>query len=74
MIEQNVPLPAARRQIFPARTMAVNDSYFIPVAGKVWLSRKAKTIRSSACQYGKKLNRKFTVRHVEGGVRIWRTE
>jgi len=73
MIEKNIPLPPARKPVFPAREMEVGDSYFIPVAGKVWLSPRSASIRSTASQWSKKLNRAFVVRHVEGGIRVWRT-
>lgn len=69
-IDKNVPLPpsgAGRPPIYPLREMEVGDSFY-SAAGKM------KAIATAACKAGKKFGRRYAVRAVDGGVRVWRVE
>lgn len=63
-IEKNIPMPVGRGN-YPFASMQVGDSFFVP-------RMKAQTLSAAACGYQKKLNMKYTVRTVDGGVRVWR--
>jgi hypothetical protein len=70
-IEKGIPVPkqvgAGRKNKYPFDAMEVGDSFFIK-------DGKVKTLSRSCGTYGKRLERKFTSRTVEGGARVWRTE
>jgi hypothetical protein len=67
-IEKGVPLPRAHRSSkYPWRQMEVGDSFF--AAGVLRSS-----LRQQAYAVGRKIGRKFAVRQVEGGTRVWRVE
>lgn len=67
-IEKQIPIPFGagnkNRTLFPWEKMEIGDSIFI----------EGRTTRSlsSAHKWGKKDNRRFCLRTVEGGIRIWR--
>ena len=63
-IEIGVPLPAGRRK-YPFRELGVEESFLVRGGKAVILSNLAN-------RYGKKLGRKYVVRTVDGGVRVWR--
>lgn len=62
-IEKNVPLAMAK---YPFRHMEIGDSFFIE-------NGNGKILRPAASNAGGLLGRKFTVRKVDGGYRVWRT-
>ena len=68
-IEKNVPLPArlAWNTQYPFASMEVGDSFHVP-------NGRLSAISTSAIQFGKRHNKKFTLRTVEKGIRVWRTE
>ncbi len=70
-IEKDIPLTTNPTQsptaLYPWRQMEVGDSFF--VAGKTQAN-----FGSHVFQSGKRLGKKFAVRTVEGGVRVWRTK
>lgn len=70
-IEKGIPVPkqigAGRKTKYPFDLMEVGDSFLVT-------DLKVKTISRSCGTYGKRLERKFTSRTVDGGVRVWRTE
>jgi len=69
-VEKEVPIPKARQNsVYPFAEMNVGDSFFIANVDKL----KAASIRACASTFGKKKGMKFSCRHVEGGVRVWRT-
>lgn len=72
VIEKNVEIPAqvrkgsgTRKSKYPFAEMEMNDSFFVP-------ERTTKQFAPTAYGAAKKLGRKFTLRNVEGGVRVWR--
>lgn len=76
-IEKNVAIPTIERPNrktgaykYPFAWMEVGDSFFVPINRE----KELKSVASSCSLYGKKLSRKFTVRSVRGGVRVWRVE
>lgn len=70
-IEKGIPVPkmtgAGRKTKYPFESMQVGDSFFVKDGAVKTLSRSCGT-------YGKRLERKFTSRTVDGGARVWRTE
>lgn len=68
VIEKGIPMPrttAGRPAIYLWATMEVGDSFL--VSGK-----SAEGARKSAANAGLRLGRKFSVRKIEGGFRVWR--
>lgn len=62
---------------YPFAQMEVGDSFYFPASGesKVEMRRAIGRMTSNASAWSKRLpGRKFSVRTVEGGVRIWRVE
>ena len=70
-IEKGVPVPSGYNvgPRYPLLEMGVNDSFLVPFGGDDALAVKN---RVSKAVYGKHQDRKFTIRQVEGGVRVWR--
>ncbi len=70
-IDRKVPMPEITGRgappKYPFREMQVNDSFFIPKGNNRSLATRASIA-------GKALGYRFTVRAVEGGVRIWRVK
>jgi hypothetical protein len=67
-IEKGVPIPLPKKAgKYPWRTMEVGDSFFVANVGH-------KDFATNASQARKRTGFKFTLRKVEGGVRIWRIE
>lgn len=69
-IEKHVPIPSGRpsRQRYPHPKLNVGESFFVPVKD----NRTEPRVRSAVCMYGLKHDRMFTVKKVDGGVRVWR--
>lgn len=67
-IEKNVPIPADRRKKskYPWKEMEIGDSFFVPGKG----THEFRAVPGAQKRYGMK----FTMRAVEGGVRVWRVE
>jgi hypothetical protein len=71
-IEDNVPTPAARGyRKYPFDDMAVGNSFFVGCA-QVDSEAEHTRISNAAWRAGHKKGKKFTVRTVEGGIRVWR--
>ena len=72
-IEKGMPIPEIqrpRRPInYPWKEMQIGDSFFIPLGVT---TRNA--IALSAEYQGRTTEKRFTIRTVEGGVRVWRVE
>lgn len=68
-IEKNIPMPETRKTKYNWQDMEVGDSVFF-AAKKTQIYKEG----ASAHSWGRSNNVKFTVRSVEGGVRIWRTK
>jgi hypothetical protein len=68
-IEKGIPIPPQRpwghETIYPWRTMEIGDSFFI--SGK-----PMKQAGSLAAKAAARTGQKFTLRTVDGGVRVWR--
>lgn len=64
-IDKGVPLPVHRNNIYPFEALEVGDSFFLSGKSQDFIS-------GSASHYARKLSRRFTVRNVDGGVRVWR--
>lgn len=62
-IEKNVPQPS--RSKYPFMDMEIGDSFLVPVG-------KGPTLRSMGSRLGKETGRRFTVRVMGDGARVWR--
>jgi len=68
-IEIGVPMPPKRSHRYPWADLAIEDSFFVPGDDLNALQRKMTRLAA----YQKKTHgRCYTVRQVEGGVRVWR--
>lgn len=76
-IEKGIPIPPGGRAgkenaRYPFADMEVGDSFFVAVEREVL--RKRRNVLSSASNYWKKRGKgQFTIRAVDGGLRVWRT-
>jgi hypothetical protein len=66
-IDANIPIPTGRRTRYPWAEMAVGDSFLTKDASR-------NSLQAQATRYGKQLDRRFTVRAVDDGFRVWRTK
>ena len=73
-VEKGIPIPprtrppgGGRKSIYPFLLLEVGDSVFVACD-------KHKQVRACAYNAGKIHGRKFAVRAVSGGVRVWRIE
>lgn len=73
-VEEGVPIPEIKRgrrdytSKYPFRDLEVGESFFVP-------DRSKKASLGGYCtRMGNRLGRKFTLRVIENGVRVWRTE
>ena len=66
-IEKGVPIPGAGRSAakYPLAEMEVGDSFFTDV--------ERDRIYTAVSYFGYRNNKKFSVRKVDGGFRVWRT-
>ncbi len=80
-IESGIPLPSTTRagagrkgSKYPFASMEVNTSFFVPDGDE---PVKDATLRSAIGAFNKsnpESGRKFAVRKVDGGVRVWRMQ
>ncbi len=80
-IEQGIPMPPPRKsgggggnQKYPWEGMQIGDSFFVPQPPGITLAKLQIRVNGSAAPAGKRLGTRYTVRQVEGGVRVWRVE
>lgn len=69
VIDNNIPvppLPTRASSKFPLALLEVGDSFLHAV------ENDRNRLASAAHQYGVRHGKKFTVRRVEGGFRVWR--
>jgi hypothetical protein len=66
-IEGGIEIPVRLAARYPFAGMEVGESFFVP-------DGDVKKLSNHACRYGKKSGRRYCVRKVEGGVRVWRVE
>lgn len=69
-IEKNVPVPTAnggryRACKYPWRELKPGQSFYVPNGNRA-------SINAGVQNWSKKLNAKFTVRTMDGGIRVWR--
>lgn len=65
-IEKGIQIPSLGRPvIYPFHEMEINDSFFAPM-------RSYGSVKTSASNYARKHAVKFSLRKVDGGVRVWR--
>lgn len=66
-VEKHVPVPPPRA-IYPWSEMEVGDSFFVDDP------RLRERISSAAAKERQRSGKRFTVRKVRGGLRVWRVE
>ena len=64
IFDKNLCVPRGR---YPWRAMEVGDSFFVQTGAR------SSVLPQAAHEAGKRLGMKFSVRRVEGGLRVWRT-
>lgn len=69
-IERGVLMPSRRstESKYPFLELEIGDSFFVPED-----ANKDNNIRASAHSVGFRNSKKFSVRKVDGGFRVWRT-
>lgn len=73
-IEKNVPMPPiVRMSGYPFAQMEVGDSFLVPFDGDDEQKVRAR-VATAASTFGKDHGGKFSVRVLQDGVRVWRTE
>jgi hypothetical protein len=68
-IEKHIPVPESRRgrpALYPFADMAPGESFFVAEA-----EQRLVAIRRAASSHTRYTGKKFTVRLVDGGVRVW---
>jgi hypothetical protein len=73
VIDDAVPVPQRRPYncIYPWAELSVGQSFFVPASGR---DNARAALATSACAYGKRHGKKFSLRNVDGGVRVWRVK
>ena len=75
-IEKGVPLPAAQEFItksrYPWDLMEVGDSFLVPTEEGKTPRQLMQKISPSVSRRASRTGTKYTLRIVEGGVRVWR--
>ena len=75
-IEKNVPIPkpqvVGRPSKYPFEKMDVGDSFFVENQKHESVYKLSVTI-SQATRRSRLKGKRFTVRQLDGGVRVWRT-
>ena len=76
-VEKNIPIPEGRRDSqlkFPYPSMAVGDSFAVPIPSGADAGTAAARIRATSNNWGVTNNAKFLTRLVENKtkVRVWR--
>jgi len=66
-IEKGVVVPKGDKTGYPFDKMELQDSFLVP-------DGKRSRISSLASYYGNRYHKRFLVRTVEGGVRVWRIQ
>jgi hypothetical protein len=76
-IETGIPIPPSRQRcknqdLYPYADLEIGQSFFAaPRPGKS-IRQTAMYLGGMSAYYAKKTGRRFTLRVVEGGVRVWR--
>ena len=64
-IEKNIDIPPHKNTRYPFGVMKVGDSFFVE-------GGKSNALSCAARLHARRHGGKFTVRQVDGGVRVWR--
>lgn len=66
-IDKGMPMPKSKSEKkYPFREMEIGDSFFEEEVNR-------RLLASYASELGKKIGMKFSIRRVDGGIRVWRT-
>lgn len=63
-IDRGIPIPPARRCLYPWREMEVGDSFLMPGAPR--------QVANQISKAGRYYQRKFSYRKTAEGIRVWR--
>src|SRR5208282_5891176 len=78
-IEKGVPLPAAQETVskatrYPFDVMSVGDSFLVRREEGLSNRKLMQRVSPAASRHASKNGRKYALRIVEDGVRVWRVE
>lgn len=70
-IDKGIPVPPENSHAskYPFDLMEIGDSFFVSAE-----ERKPDHMRSTASIHGKRIQKRYSVRKVENGTRVWRVE
>jgi hypothetical protein len=66
-VEKNIPIPADgfdRKTTYPLRAMEIGDSF--------WTDTPKEKVHPAVSYFGKRNDRRFITRKMDGGIRVWR--
>lgn len=73
-IEDGISVPkTVTRSAYPFADMSEGQSFLIPAEDTAAAEAAKLRVTAASYRFGKNNGCKFAVRHVEGGVRVWRT-
>jgi hypothetical protein len=61
-----------RASLYPFEAMSVGQSFFVPITAE--RPNPARSLQSTVSTINRKGDKKYSIRAVEGGARVWRTE
>lgn len=79
-IETGIPIPAkmgrppAPKALYPFADLQPGQSFFVKKTSTKLAKKCSRTLSVLSSQYAKRLQRRFTIRTLENGVRVWRVE
>lgn len=71
VIEKNIPIPAAYDRVhkWPFANMEVGDSFLVDFS-----EATRRKLCTASSYYGKRRGKKFSIRKLDNGIRVWRVE
>ena len=71
-IDKSIPIPTPARSKYPFHELSVGESFFVAASG--YTTSVYRGVQSLTHYYSRGSGKKFVMRSVDGGVRVWRTE
>ncbi len=71
-IEKDIPIPLRLREQMPLDEMEVGDSFFVATPEDKTQTQLRNQVGSTVTPYATRTGKHFTIRNVDGGVRVWR--
>lgn len=77
-IEKGIPLPnkavGGKTRTYPFSKMDVGDSFTVPNPKNLSIAQLRNQVNSAVYAFSKNTDTKFTVRAIDGEVKVWRTK